>query len=148
MEDITNCENKLISKCTCRNIRMTARVTTQYFDKIFQKAGIKAAQFALLSDISSHGTISINELADILLMDQTTVTRNIENLRKLNYVHIEPGKDLRKKYVSISRNGQDKLKEAMPLWIAAQEFLVKEIGEQKYEEFLNTLGEIQRLTRD
>lgn len=145
MEDINNYENKL--KCTCRNIRMTARVTTQYFDKIFLEAGIKAAQFALLSDISSHGTITINELAEILLMDQTTVTRNIENLRKLNYVYVEQGRDLRKKYVSISKNGYAKLQEALPLWLEAQENLISQIGEHKYEEFLNTLGEIQRLTR-
>lgn len=145
MEDTNNYENKL--KCTCRNIRMTARVTTQYFDKIFLEAGIKAAQFALLSDISSHGTITINELAEILLMDQTTVTRNIENLRKLNYVYVEQGRDLRKKYVSISKNGHAKLQEALPLWLEAQENLISQIGEHKYEEFLNTLGEIQRLTR-
>lgn len=144
MEDINNDGYKL--KCTCRNIRMTARVTTQYFDKIFLKAGMKAAQFALLSDISSHGTISINELADILLMDQTTVTRNIENLRKLNYVHVEQGRDLRKKYVSISKIGHAKLQEALPLWVEAQKFLIREIGEEKYEDFLNTLYKIQQLT--
>jgi DNA-binding MarR family transcriptional regulator len=148
MKDKTSSEIRLIGKCACRNIRMTARVTTKYFDKIFMKAGIKAAQFALLSDISSHENISINELADILLMDQTTVTRNVEILRKLGLVYVEPGKDLRKKYVSISGRGQDKLKVTMPLWLTAQENIIKEIGEDKYEQFLGTLNEIQKLTRD
>ena len=46
---------------------MTTRVTTQYFDQVFQTVGIPVAQFSLLADIAFRESVTISELAEILL---------------------------------------------------------------------------------
>ncbi|MFT8315999.1 MAG: MarR family winged helix-turn-helix transcriptional regulator [Clostridium sp.] len=78
----TQSNRKDLGVCACRNSRMTSRVLTQYFDKALQPVGLRAMQFSLLADISSRYSSTVGELADALLMDQTTVTRNVEILRK------------------------------------------------------------------
>lgn len=130
--------------CVCRNLRMTTRITTQYFDQIFQAVELPVTQFALLADIASHENIAISELAEILLMDQTTVTRNIEILRKKGYVNVRTDdNDSRKKCISISDSGENKLNEAIPVWNNVHYLLEQEIGTKKLEEFLETLEQIQ-----
>ncbi|HBE76535.1 MAG TPA: MarR family transcriptional regulator [Firmicutes bacterium] len=132
--------------CACRNLRMTTRVITQYFDKAFQPLGLRAAQFALLADISSHERSTVGELADLLLMNQTTATRDIEILRKKGYVDVKTADDdSRKRCISITESGLGKLREAIPFWEQAQFRIEEGIGKDKYREFLNTLSDIQKL---
>lgn len=135
-----------LKDCACKNLRMTTRVVTQYFDKSFQPVGLRATQFAMLTDISSCESRTVGELADIFLMDQTTVTRNIEILKKKGYVDVRQGEDdSRKRYISITESGLAKLKEAIPLWNNAQTVIEQGVGEEKFREFLDTLSYIQKL---
>ncbi|WRY53293.1 MarR family winged helix-turn-helix transcriptional regulator [Clostridium intestinale] len=137
-------ETKRLKNCVCRNLRMTTRVTTQYYDQMFQSVELPAAQFSLLADISYRKNSTISELAEALLMDQTTVTRNVEILRKKGYVSVNPdSNDSRRKCVSISEEGAKKLNEAVPLWNEVQSMIENEIGDERFEEFLKTLGQIQ-----
>lgn len=135
---------KPLRNCVCRNLRMTTRVTTQHFDKIFQTVGLTAPQFSLLAEITASENIAISELAEKMLMDQTTVTRNIEILRKKGYVNVRTDdNDSRKRCISISKIGEEKLNEAIPVWNNVQSLIEKEIGTEKFKDFLITLGQIQ-----
>jgi DNA-binding MarR family transcriptional regulator len=132
--------------CACKNLRMTTRVVTQYYDKAFQSIGIRATQFALLADISSRELTTIGELAELLLMDQTTVTRNIDILKKKGYVSVKMGDDdLRKRCISITESGTKTLKEALPLWEEAQSVIEQGVGPDKFKDFLDTMAYIQKL---
>ena len=139
-------EPRLIN-CACRNLRMTARVVTQYYDKALQGSGLKSTQFALLNDISSKKDgISVNELASYSMMDQTTVTRNIDLLRKNGYVEVKTQEqDSRKKNITVSAVGKEKLKLAAPLWKDAQLKLQQSVGQEQYKVFLETLTLLQEL---
>ncbi len=135
-----------VHKCACKQMRMTARAVTQFYDRHFSPAGLPAAQFGLLVDISAHPQISIGELAELALMDQTTVTRNVETLRKKGYVQVKPDEaDSRKKSVSLSAGGQTKLDEAMPLWEEAQAAVEREIGTERLKDFFEVLSKLQRI---
>lgn len=77
-------------------------------------------------------------------MDQTTVTRNIEILRKKGYINVRTDdNDSRKKCISISDSGEHKLNEAIPVWNNVHYLLEQEIGTEKLKEFLETLEQIQ-----
>ncbi|OOM76060.1 organic hydroperoxide resistance transcriptional regulator [Clostridium puniceum] len=137
---------KSLKNCVCRNLRMTTRITTQHFDQIFQTVGLTTPQFSLLSDITAHENIAISEVAEILLMDQTTLTRNIEILRKKGYVNVRTdGNDSRRKCISLSNVGEEILNEAIPVWNNVQSLIFKEIGAEKFTGFLETLTQIQTI---
>ncbi len=136
-----------VINCACRNLRMTGRVVTQYYDKALQESGLKSTQFALLNDISSKEEgISIGELAEYAMMDQTTVTRNIEILRKNGFVEVKTQeKDSRRKNITVSTAGKEKLQLAVPLWRAAQIKLEYTLGAEQYQVLLKTLAVLQEI---
>lgn len=142
-----NNENiKDLRTCACKNLRMTSRVITQYFDKAFQQVGLRATQFALLADISSREGSTVGDLAEKLLMDQSTVTRNIEVLRKNGLIEVRQGEDdSRKRCIMITKLGTSTLIEAMPSWNKAQQHIENNIGKERYEEFLKILYDIQKI---
>jgi len=131
--------------CVCGNLRKTTRVITQFYDQHLQSTGLRTTQCALLRSISLHKNIAVGELAAILLMDQSTVTRNIEILNKHGYIKIVPEhQDARKKLISITTDGEHKLEEAIPLWEEAQRKIEQVLGKQ-FNGFLETLESINKL---
>ncbi len=146
MERETDQKMKLMD-CACRNLRMTTRVVTQYYDKVLKASGLKVTQFSLLNSISSReGGISVNDLADLNMMDQTTITRNIEILRQKGYVHVKTeDSDLRRKSITVSGAGKSKLAAAMPLWEEAQLKIQQSVGQERYKEFLEILSYFQEI---
>ena len=135
-------------RCACGNLRRTTRSITQFYDQFLQKSGLRSPQFSLLLNISLNQNVSIGELGTILLMDQTTVTRNIEMLKKSGYVTIikDPA-DARRKTIAITESGADKLTEAMPLWEQAQSQIEKGLGAERYRDFMKTLKDITQLVQ-
>jgi DNA-binding MarR family transcriptional regulator len=136
-----------LADCACRNLRMTTRVITQYYDKAFHSSGLKSPQFALLNDINSRENgISVNELADFAMMDQTTVTRNVEILRKKGYVNVTiEDADSRKKCITISEVGKSELAVAMPHWQEAQMKLEQIVGKEQFNTLLKTLSDLREI---
>ncbi|HBC93637.1 MAG TPA: MarR family transcriptional regulator [Pelotomaculum sp.] len=133
-------------RCACGNLRRTTRAITQFYDQLLQPCGLRSTQISLLLNISLHGNISVGELGAILLMDQTTVTRNIEILRKLGYINVtKEDNDGRKKSISITESGIRKLAEAEPLWEQAQSRIEQGLGAERYRDFLKTLKDVAQL---
>ena len=81
-------------------------------------------------------------------MDQTTVTRNLEILSKKGYIQIRKGRDdHRKRIISLTAKGQDKLLETIPLWEKAQSAIVNQVGLDEFNRFLQTLSKIATLAK-
>lgn len=72
----------LIQICVGSNLRKTSRVVTQLYDKFLQSTGLKITQYSMLVNIVRHKGVSISKLGEIMLLDQTTATRNVNNLKK------------------------------------------------------------------
>ncbi|EET85877.1 hypothetical protein CcarbDRAFT_3661 [Clostridium carboxidivorans P7] len=71
-----------LKDCACKNLRMTTRVVTQYFDKAFQPVGLRATQFALLADISSRESSTVGELADIFFDGSNNCNTKHRNIKE------------------------------------------------------------------
>ncbi|BCJ93956.1 MarR family transcriptional regulator [Anaerocolumna cellulosilytica] len=136
-----------LKDCACKRLRMSTRIVTQFYDNAFRKAGLKSTQYSLLKDIASRqGGISVNELANLSLMDQTTVTRNIEILRKNELITVKTADiDSRKKCIAVSEAGKERLTEATPIWKETQRQVQELVGEEKYEAFLEVLSCLENL---
>lgn len=143
---LNSSDKEHMRNCACGNLRKTTRTITQFYDKMLQSTGLRSTQCSLLLDIFLNENISVSDLGNLLLMDQSTVTRNIELLRKSGYIDIKKvEKDSRKKSISITDIGLKKLEEATPLWEEAQRKIENGIGEKRFEELLKILKEIEEL---
>ncbi|MCB2360134.1 hypothetical protein [Clostridium estertheticum] len=81
MSYLKSTDTKNLKNCACGNLRMTTRTITQFYDKVLKPTGLRSTQLSLLISILLHKNISVSELAVKSLMDQSTVTRNIEILK-------------------------------------------------------------------
>jgi DNA-binding MarR family transcriptional regulator len=138
--------NKYSQSCACGNLRKTTRTITQFYDKMLQPTGLKSTQCLLLLDISLNENISVTSLGNILLMDQSTVTRNVELLRKSGHIDIKKEEqDSRKKCITLTNKGLKTLEVAIPIFKEAQSKIEDGIGKVRIEELLKTLKDIEKL---
>jgi len=135
-------------RCACGNIRRATRSLTQYYDGILKPSGIRATQFSVLLNIALNEGITIGDLAELLVMDQTTVTRNLTALKRTDFIEFAPrDKDARKKCLRLTSSGQAKLAEAMPLWEAAQKRIEDDLGPDRFREMLILFSHLTTLTK-
>jgi hypothetical protein len=66
-----------LQDCNCLAIRQAARHVTQFYDQLFAPVGLRATQFAILNRLRRDGPMTINALAGALVLDRTTLGRNI-----------------------------------------------------------------------
>lgn len=128
-----------LQKCACFNIRKSARAITQLYDKILKPVSLKGTQFTLLSVIARNDTMTISNLAERLVMERTTLTRNLRPLEKQGLVIISPGSDQRTREVSLTVKGYETFVKALPLWQEAQARFEQGLGKQRFQNLLADL---------
>lgn len=132
--------------CVCANLRKKTRVVTQLYDKLLQPTGLKVTQYSMLAHIDLQQAVSISRLGEILQLDQTTVTRNINLLKQHGYVELKRDtSDARTKKITLTEKGLEKLHEAAPIWQTIQDRIIEDIGVEKYADFYDTLRTIQKI---
>ncbi len=128
-----------IPQCVCFNLRKTARWITQLYDDALRPTGLRATQFSLLAATNHLGSATITQLADVMVMDRTTLTRNLKPLESQGYIRIHPGQDRRQREVTIRAAGHKVLRQAMPLWERAQKHVVACLGKDRTARLLDDL---------
>ena len=128
-----------VPQCMCFNVRKTARWVTQLYDEALRPTGLRATQFSLLSATNHLGTATINQLADVMVMDRTTLTRNLRPLESQGYIRIHPGQDRRQREVTLKPGGNKILDKAMPLWEGVQQQVVEGLGKDRTARLLKDL---------
>ncbi len=147
MDTINLSELSQCRKCACFNLRKAARSITQTYDSTMQAINLRATQFALLAITQSRRNLSISELAELMAMDRTTLTRNLKPLEKRGLVEVNPGLDRRTKLISITHEGQLLLKRALPLWKETQKRVVENFGDIRFESLLTDLVDVVHMTK-
>jgi DNA-binding MarR family transcriptional regulator len=117
---------------------------TQFYDACLSEAGIEAAQFALLMGLDAARDTGQAALAQMLGMDKTTLSRNLKLLREKGWVESAPGKDARRRNVSLTAEGRARLREARPAWRRAGEELRKGLTDREWAAMWASLEAMNR----
>jgi DNA-binding MarR family transcriptional regulator len=110
-----------VAACHCQALRQAARRVTAFYDAALAPLGLRVSQFSILSRLQRHGPRGIQALAAELVMDRTTLGRNIRPLERdgLLCAVADPA-DGRSRLLSITSRGAELVEAAWPVWIAAQ----------------------------
>ena len=132
-----------LTECSCNMIRKSARKITQFYESSLREAGVKPTQFSILATLANTGPIQLTPLADRLLLERTSLTRNLNVLKGYGWVQLQTGvEDSRQRIVSLSDKGYEQLDHAIPYWERAQKAIANEMGEDKIAGLRKTLGKI------
>lgn len=132
---------EVAAKCACFNIRKASRAITQLYDEILKPSKLLATQFTLLVGISVASSATITRLAQELVMDRTTLTRNLKPLERQKLIRIEPGQDQRTRIVTLTVKGYEALAQAIPYWEQAQACVVEGLGQPRWRNLLAELSD-------
>src|SRR5258707_2971121 len=85
--------------CNCLAVRQAARHITQFYDQLLAPSGLRTTQFSILAKLRRKGPLTINALAAAMVMDRTTLGRNILPLERDGLIAVAPGNDDRRSRV-------------------------------------------------
>jgi DNA-binding MarR family transcriptional regulator len=118
--------------CNCLALRQAARHVTQFYDQYLASSGLRTTQFSILVRLRLEGPMTINALAKRLVMDRTTLGRNILPLEREGLVAIMPGQiDRRSKELHLTDTGAARLRTARSGWAEAQARFESTFGGQR-----------------
>jgi len=100
--------------CASANLRRAARVVTQFYEEALRPTGMRSTQFTLLQALTHAPGISQKQLAELLGMDSTTLTRTLALLRKRGWLTSTAGDDRRELRLALTLAGRREYKQALP----------------------------------
>ncbi len=128
--------------CASFNFRRTARAVTRLYDTALQESGIRSTQFAILVGVVKNQPVSIGALADVLVIDSTTLTRSLRLLEKEGLVTISNRAAMRQRFLTITAKGEHTLARSLPAWRTAHGRFVATMGS---EYWIALRSELERL---
>jgi len=128
------------SECNCHALRAAARHLTQAYDQFLAHAGLRTTQFAILAQLERHGPLTINALAGSMVMDRTTLGRNILPLARDGLIRIAPAAtDRRAKELHLTKAGAQRFAAGSKGWAAAQARFERTYGVRRAAELRGLL---------
>ncbi|HEX9464329.1 MAG TPA: MarR family transcriptional regulator [Alphaproteobacteria bacterium] len=132
--------SSVVASCLCLKLRMVARTTGVLYDKALQPTGLSSSQFSALRNIYRFVPFGISELAKVMLLERTTLTRNLELLTAKGLLELRAStSDGRVYKPMLTPLGIDTLKSAIPRWRLAQRRFFGGLGAPGWADLLSTL---------
>lgn len=142
----------MFTDCYCTQFRRSARALTKLYDAALKDHGIRITQFSLLRALRRLGSATFRELAEEVVLDTTTISRNVKVLDGAGWVTFEATDDGREKKIKLSEAGARKLDAATESWRVAQGQILssaKEIFALPIDDpLIDTLEKLQALSGD
>jgi DNA-binding MarR family transcriptional regulator len=135
------------SRCNCAALRKASRRLSQLYDSALAPSGLKSTQFAMLEEIHRRAEEppTMRDLAEALVMDQSTIGQNLRPLEREGMVSLEQdARDRRRRYVKLTKKGRARIALARPLWEEAQARFEDHFGKQQAADLRAVLLSIAR----
>ena len=108
------------SGCSNMKLRRLTRLVSRHYDAHLAHCGLKTTQYSLLAAAAHSGPLQQGELARLLSLDASTLTRNLRPLVDAGLLSIGTGADGRSRQVSVTPAGLDLRMQARQHWKRAQ----------------------------
>jgi len=131
--------------CACTRARRAARSLTNLYDAALKPVGLQITQFSLLRTIDRMAPVNVSTLAEAMLLDRSTLGRNLTVLERRGMLVLTEGKDLRDRSVTLAPSARRLLKEALPRWEEAQRSVAKTLGKRGVAELFDLLEKVETL---
>jgi len=126
--------------CIAVRLRLLNRVVTNLCDGALRPLGLKVSQLNILVVTARLGLARPAEVCEILQLDASTLSRNVERMRARGWLEAVAGEDARTQPFRLTARGRRLLERAFPAWEAAQ----RKAGELLGEDGLALLGGLAR----
>ena len=130
--------------CASFNFRRTSRMVTRMYDTAMQESGVRSTQFAILVGIAKLQPVAMGTLAKVLILDNSTLTRSLQLLRKEGMIEISKRAAMRQRFLKLTHSGEKTLQRSLPLWRAVHARFVAAVGADYWLKLRNELETIAK----
>ena len=114
--------------CLCLHVQRAARALARRFDDALRPVGLTNGQFSLVMSLNRPSPPPMKPVAELLAMDQTTLTAALKPLQRQGWVEIVINpKDRRERLLQLTPEGKAALAAAVPIWKATHADIEKQL---------------------
>ena len=133
--------------CIAVRLRLLNRVVTNVYDDALRPLGLKVSQLNILVVTGKLGLARPAAVCELLQLDTSTLSRNVERMRAKGWLESVPGEDARTQPFRLTVKGKRLLKRAVPAWEEAQHKAGKLLGQDGVTLLTRTANKLGRLPR-
>jgi DNA-binding MarR family transcriptional regulator len=126
----TSTIDTIAETCVAVRLRRLNRVVTGFYDDVLRPLGLKVSQLNILVVTAKLGLARPAQVCDILQLDTSTLSRNVERMRAHGWLEVVPGKDARTQPFRLTPQGRRLIERATPAWEAAQRQAMDLLGSE------------------
>lgn len=120
MEKQTTSIDTISKTCIAVRLRLLNRVITNFYDDALRPLGLKVSQLNILIVTARLGLARPIQVCEILQLDTSTLSRNVERMRAHGWLEIVPEEDARAQPFRLTPQGRRLVEKAIPAWEEAQ----------------------------
>ena len=116
--------------CIAVRLRLLNRVVTNLYDDALRPLGLKVSQLNILVVTAKLGLARPAQVCDILQLDTSTLSRNVERMKAHGWLEVVPEEDARAQPFRLTAQGKRLIEKAVPAWEEAQRQATEVLGEE------------------
>lgn len=107
--------------CSCAALRQASRHVTRLYDNALAPVGLGLNQYSILSRLARLGPKNLQDLADLLVMDRSTLGHLLRPLERRDLLTVGVAEqDRRHRIIALTPQGATLVKQARRLWAKAE----------------------------
>ncbi len=107
--------------CIGSQVRKLNRILSKKYNDNFSGVGVKISQVNILFATSARHGILQSEIANVLVLERSTLHRDIKRLLDRNLLRLEKNPGIKSPSVYLTDEGKAFVKQLVPIWRATQE---------------------------
>jgi DNA-binding MarR family transcriptional regulator len=116
--------------CIAVRLRLLNRVVTNLYDDALRPLGLKVSQMNILIVTARLGLARPAQVCEILHLDTSTLSRNVERMRAHGWLEVVPDEDARTQPFRLTAQGRRLIEQAVPAWEEAQRQATDLLGDE------------------
>lgn len=118
------------SDCIAFRVRALSRVITNLYDSVLKPYGITVNQTTILAMLTLVGRARPGKIGKELHMEKSTVSRNLERMRKNGWIEVAAGDVGAARVITVTPVGRKLLARLYPDWEKAQGAAARLLGDE------------------
>lgn len=138
--------DQIAEECIAVRLRKLNRIVTNIYDDAFRPLNLKVSQMNILVATAKMGTARPTDVCELLNLDVSTLSRNVERMKQRGWLQVVPELDGRSQPFQLTAQGHKLLEDAIPAWNNAQEQVKQLLGHDSVTHFNQAIKRIKQAT--
>src|SRR6516165_452969 len=116
--------------CIAVRLRLLNRVVTNLYDDALRPLGVKVSQLNILIVAAKLGLARPAQVCEILQLDASTLSRNVDRMLEHGWLQVVPDEDARTQPFRLTPRGRRLIQKSVPAWEQAQRQASELLGDE------------------